>query len=110
MQDLQTKSSKIADTVASLKGVPTREELLDLLTHEIVEVTFDKLNGEERIMTCTLRESYLPPANKDEKLSQTRIRNLEEQVIVVWDIRVNGWRSFRYDKLKKVIQITPLGG
>ncbi len=31
MQDSQTKSLKVADTVAALKGIPTREELMELL-------------------------------------------------------------------------------
>jgi len=106
MQDSQTESSKVADTVAALKGVPTREELLKLLEEEIVQVTFNKLSGEERKMSCTLRSSYLPEAKKDDKLSQTKVRNIEEKTIVVWDTKAEGWRSFRYDRITKVEQIT----
>lgn len=102
MQDSQTKSSKVADTVASLKGVPTRQELLDLLRDEIVSITFDKLNGDERTMKCTLIPELLPKAEKEDKLSQTRVRNLEDAVFVVWSVEANAWRSFRYDRLKKV--------
>jgi len=100
--DSQTESSKVADTVASLKGVPTRQELLDLLRDEIVSITFDKLNGDERIMRCTLIPEMLPKADKEDKLSQTRVRNLEDAVFVVWSVEANAWRSFRYDRLKKV--------
>jgi hypothetical protein len=102
--DSQTKSSTVADTVAALKGIPTREELLDLLSKETCNVTFDKLNGEERTMRCTLIPSMLPPAQRDDKLSQTKIRNLEDKVFVVWcvDIETPAWRSFRYDRVKKV--------
>jgi hypothetical protein len=104
MQDSQTKSSKVADTVAALKGIPTRQELLDLLADEIVNVTFDKLSGDERTMKCTLIPSMLPEAQRDDKLSQTKIRNLEDKVFVVWaiDIETPAWRSFRYDRVKKV--------
>ena len=104
MQDSQTKSSKVADTVAALKGVPTRQELLDLLGDEIVDVTFDKLSGDERTMKCTLIPSMLPPAQRDDKLSQTKVRNLEDKVFVVWAIDIDppAWRSFRYDRIKKV--------
>ena len=108
--DSQTKSSPVADTVAALKGIPTREALLELLSEEIVEVTFDKLNGDERTMSCTLRSNYLPEAKREDPLSQTKIRNLEEKTIVVWDINAEAWRSFRYDRVKKVTQITPLSG
>jgi hypothetical protein len=95
-------SSKVADTVAALKGVPTRQELLDLLRDEIVSITFNKLNGDERTMRCTLIPELLPKADKEDKLSQTKIRNLEDAVFVVWSVEANAWRSFRYDRLKKV--------
>jgi len=102
--DSQTKSSKVADTVANLKGIPTKEELVETLGKEIVDVTFQKLSGDERKMKCTLIPSMLPPAQRDDKLSQTKIRNLEEKTLVVWaiDIEPSAWRSFRYDRVKKV--------
>ena len=102
MQDSQTKSSKVAETVAALKGIPTREELLELLGKEVCYVTFDKLSGDERKMRCTLIPSMLPPAQRDDKLSQTKIRNLEEKVFVVWCVDRSAWRSFRYDRVTTV--------
>lgn len=97
-------SNNVQDTVAALKGIPTRQELLDLLADEIVDITFSKLNGDERTMKCTLIPSMLPTAQRDDKLSQTRVRNLEDKVFVVWavDIEPPAWRSFRYDRIKKV--------
>ena len=94
----------VQKTIADLKGVPTRQGLLDLLGDEIVNVTFDKLSGDERTMKCTLIPSMLPAAQREDKLSQTKIRNLEDKVFVVWaiDIEPNAWRSFRYDRVKKV--------
>ena len=102
--DSQTKSSKVADTVASLKGIPTKQELVEMLGKEIVDVTFQKLSGDDRTMKCTLIPSMLPPAQRDDKLSQTKIRNLEDKTLVVWaiDIEPSAWRSFRYDRVKKV--------
>jgi hypothetical protein len=97
-------SDKVKETVAALKGIPTKEELLELLSTEVVDVTFTKLSGDERTMKCSLIPSMLPPAQRDDKLSQTKIRNLEEKTIVVWavDIDPSAWRSFRYDRVKKV--------
>ena len=97
-------STKVQETVAALKGIPTREELIETLSKEIVDVTFQKLSGDERTMKCTLVPSMLPPAQRDDKLSQTKIRNLEDKTIVVWaiDIEPSAWRSFRYDRVKKV--------
>ena len=97
-------TTKVQETVAALKGIPTREELVEMLGNEIVDVTFQKLSGDERKMKCTLIPRMLPPAQRDDKLSQTKIRNLEEKTLVVWaiDIEPSAWRSFRYDRVKKV--------
>lgn len=103
--DSQTESSTNAnDAIAEIKGIPKRSELLDLLENNVVDVTFDKLSGDERTMTCTLISNILPESQRNDKLSQTKIRNLEDRVFVVWalDIDPAGWRSFRYDRVKKV--------
>lgn len=96
--DSQTVSSKVAE----LKGIPTKEDLVNLLKSNIVEITFTKLNGDERTMPCTLMEEYLPPAKKDEPITQKKIREISDAVIPVWVIDAKGFRSFRYDRVKSV--------
>jgi hypothetical protein len=113
--DSQTKSStSVSDTIAALKGIPTREELMELLRKEIVEVTFLKLDGEERKMPCTLMESLLPLATKDDPLTQKKVREVSDKVIAVWAMESNGFRSFRYDRVTKVevlgVFVAPLTG
>lgn len=88
--------------VVEIKDIPSREALLELLSRELVVVTFNKLNGDERKMTCTLIAEHLPAATRDDPLSQTKIRNLEEKNIVVWDTNAASWRSFRYDRVSNV--------
>lgn len=94
----------VSDAVASLKGIPTRQELTEMLSSQVVDVTFDKLSGDERTMKCTLMKEMLPAADREDKLSQTKIRNLDDKVFVVWAIDIDppAWRSFRYDRVKKV--------
>jgi hypothetical protein len=96
--------NKVSDAIAEMKNIPTRQGLLDLLGDEIVDITFDKLSGDERTMKCTLMPSMLPPAQREDKLSQAKIRNLEDKVFVVWAIDIDppAWRSFRYDRVKSV--------
>ena len=93
--DSQTKSSKVAETVAELKGIPTREKLVEMLTEDVYSVTFDKINGDERTMTCTLNPQHLPAATRDEPLSQTKIRNLEDRTVVDAQLNytVDTWKS-----------------
>lgn len=89
--------SDVSDTVAVLKGIPTKEELLELLRRNIVEVTFTKLDGDERVMPCTLYEGMLPPRKEG-----TKQKKENDKVISVWAIESKGFRSFRYDRVKAV--------
>ena len=78
-------------------------QLLDQLKNNVVEVTFNKLNGDKRVMTCTLIESYLPPATKNDAMSQKKVRELNTEVMSVWDVNANGWRSFRLARVTKLV-------
>jgi len=92
----------MAQTLADMKGIPTKDELVNLLKENIVEVTFTKLNGDQRIMPCTLKEEILPPAKKDEPLTQKKVREISDAVVAVWAIESNAFRSFRYDRVTSV--------
>jgi len=69
------------------------ETLKNLLKTGIVEVTFNKVNGEKRVMKCTLQETFLPEYNGD----STRKKN--DNVLSVWDVDTQDWRSFRFDSV-----------
>ena len=107
MQNTETAGTEslVNQTVANLKGIPTKQELLELLKSNVVEVTFTKLNGDERVMPCTLKEDMLPPAKKDDPLTQKKVREISDKVIAVWAIESKGFRSFRYDRVKKITVI-----
>lgn len=74
--------------------------MYDLKLHPL-EIRFKKVNGETRVMRCTLMKHLLP-------VSDTQFEQLEEQhkkpenlnTIVVWDLQANGWRSFRIDSVE----------
>lgn len=100
--DSQTVSSQVADAIATIKGIPTKEDLKLLLEHNVVVVDFTKLNGDRRAMTCTTRSDIKPPATKTDPLSQTKIREISDAVVNVWDVNAKGWRSFRYDRVNSV--------
>ena len=69
-------------------------------------VTFLKLNGDKRVMTCTLKEDILPPAKKDEPLTQKKIRAINEEVLTVWDTNANDRRAFRLDRVQNIEEST----
>ena len=100
--DSQTKSSKVANTVATLKGIPLKEDLKNLLEKNVLTIDFLKLNGDRRIMTCTLRDDMKPRATKADPMSQKAVREVSDAVVSVWDVNARGWRSFRYDRVNAV--------
>ena len=77
-----------------------REKLVDLLLENILTVTFEKVNGEERVMKCTLIRDYLPGDIDISKMKEELTPTVKKPHQSVWDIDAGGWRSFRWDKLK----------
>jgi hypothetical protein len=94
--------SLVSETIANLKGIPTKADLKKLLEQNVIVVDFTKLDGDKRIMTCTLREDMKPRATKVDPMSQKKIREISDAVVSVWDVNAQGWRSFRYDRINSV--------
>ncbi len=77
-----------------------RDVLVDGLKNNLMTVKFVKLNGDERVMNCTLHESILP--EKPISGYPSTIKKKEnKEVLSVWDIDKSGWRSFRLDSIKE---------
>ena len=77
----------------------TRDGIISILKFDVVEVTFTKADGSERLMKCTLQKSIVPAATKTDPLSQKKVREVNEQVLPVWDIDKSAWRSFRVENV-----------
>jgi len=88
--------------ITFLMTIPTKQSLLTFLRHNELIVTFNKINGDERVMNCTLDKTRLPE-EVVEKLTEER----EGDTLVVWDTNQQAWRSFRYANVTKV---TTTGG
>lgn len=76
-----------------------RDTIVAALKEGVCVVNFTKQSGEDRVMQCTLKEDLLPPAEKTDPLSQKKVRSVTEEVVVVWDVEKEGWRSFRLDSV-----------
>ena len=94
--------SLVSETVANLKGIPTKTDLKSLLEENVVTVDFTKINGDKRVMTCTLRNDMKPAATKADPMSQKAVREVSDAVISVWDLNARGWRSFRYERVNAI--------
>ena len=82
-----------------------RDELEQKLRTQIMEVTFNKINGDQRVMSCTLSPLVLPPATKKDPMTQEKIRKINEEVMSVWDTNAEGFRSFRMANITEVKRI-----
>ena len=88
---------KLKEFVAEKKGIPTEEDLNTMLKETVLVVTFNKLDGAERVMTCTKSFDIIPEEHKPKTDKTPPAGN-----VTVWDINANGWRSFKYERVTKV--------
>lgn len=76
-----------------------RDTILKDLREHVIEVHFQKVNGEERVMRCTLRRDLLPPQKEEDVKEEKKFHSENTDVIAAWDVQKGGWRSFRVDSV-----------
>jgi hypothetical protein len=69
--------------------------LRGLLHKGTYDITFTKINGETRIMPCTLESSKLPPVVVKENATAQVEKVVKPDSLCVWCIDKQEWRSFR---------------
>ena len=85
-----------------------RDWVRSLLQKDEVIVTFVKADGTDREMRCTLQPEKLPPTPVttgpvDGIVKESKERKKpDEHSLRVFDLDKSEWRSFRFDRLKKV--------
>ena len=87
-----------------------RSWVRQLLAREEVTVEFVKSDGTMRTMRCTLDPDRFSAPNTVINVTtdlygrprSSRKQSDEVGVQTVWDLDANQWRSFRYDRLKKI--------
>ena len=118
------------EVVRLLKGVPgtqyqegddqvkeqIRSWVRGLLSNSEINVTFTKADGTDRDMLCTLDHSRIPvsvakpvnlttgtaPVDGIVRESKKPRKEPDPHSIRVFDVEKQEWRSFRFDRLKKV--------
>ena len=91
------KFTTAADFVAEQKGIPVQASLIEQLRQDVLDIRFKKLDGDERVMTCTKSFEIIPKEHhpKSDKPGK-------EGTITVWVPEAKGWRSFRYERVIEV--------
>ena len=72
-----------------------KQDIQSLLHKHILSIDFLKRDGSLRNMTCTLREDVIKPYVK----TTERVKKPNEEVVSVWDIQKDEFRSFKLDSL-----------
>jgi hypothetical protein len=85
-----------------MKENPTHSQILEMLHQTDCEVTFKKVDGELRVMLCTLRSEALPVKSLSEN---KRSRESNTNVISVWSLDRREWRSFRVNNVVSIVPI-----
>jgi len=77
------------------------EEMREKLRSGSHQVVFTKVDGTERKMTCTLDESFIPQAfwPKSEGEKRRKTAATPANLLQVFDIENQGWRSFRFENV-----------
>ena len=71
------------------------EKLQAMLEQHVVEIKFKKIDGNDRTMICSRKKEFLSKQiNKTENKKQKN-----ENVLAVWDLEKEAFRSFRLDSL-----------
>ena len=83
-----------------------RETILKELRTHVMEVTFTKVNGDNRVMCCSLRADLLPPTYIEEQTKEKLFHKENPDVIAAWDVQKGGWRSFRVDSVTYVQDVS----
>jgi len=82
----------------------SREDVVELLQNDVATVTFTKVDGTERAMSCTLLQEVLsqraPSVVSDKPKAPSKTPN--PNTVAVFDMKADGWRSFRLESLKSI--------
>lgn len=76
-------------------------KITKMLKENVISVVFEKKDGTERTMACTLLDSVIPETAKPKEPSKESPPNL----VKAFDVEAEGWRSFRVDSVKSISKV-----
>jgi hypothetical protein len=79
-------------------GEIERNWLKSILREQNMTIEFEKKDGSLRKMICTLSENKIPV----EKAPKNTGKAKTDEVLAVFDVENDGWRSFRWDSIRKI--------
>lgn len=77
------------------------DAIVDQLRSNVLEVSFVKVDGDTRVMPCTLLTEYMPEASET-KVQKVDDYSVNKSVIRAFAIDKQAWRSFRLENVTGV--------
>ena len=90
-------NSQNGSTTAAESNTSPKDQLKEFLRNGVLDIHFIKKDGTDRVMKCTLKPELLPVQTDLEEHTTNRKENPD--VLAVWDVENEGWRSFRVDSV-----------
>ena len=82
-----------------------RRWIKDVLNTGVTTIEFVKNDGTVRVMKATLDSTYIvTPTAPAVAVAESKQREVKknDEVCKVWDAEAEAWRSFRYDRIKRI--------
>lgn len=76
----------------------SRAWLIGLLQTGPFNITFTKTDGTERVMKCSLKSDLIEQYER----KTDKQRTVNENILPVFDLEKQQWRSFRWDSIKRI--------
>ncbi len=94
-----TAKGNLGDALETLvsANVNLRDALETLVSKNRTEVTFIKKDGTERTMICTTDSNKIP--EDKQPIGESKVKE-NMDILRVYDLENEGWRSFRIDSVK----------
>ena len=77
-----------------------KQKIQEQLQNGVALVTFTKADGSLRDMKCTLQPRLLPTSLKESTINIDQ----ESDVLRVYDLETDGWRSFKISRLISIFE------
>lgn len=94
-----TAKGNLGDALETLvsTNVNLREALKALVSTNHAEIIFTKKDGTDRTMICTTETSSIP--EDKQPIGESKVKE-NTDILRVYDLENEGWRSFRVDSVK----------
>jgi hypothetical protein len=98
-EEPELSEEELVEQLTDLVDAQAKIKLRERLSEGVVQVTFTKKDGSNRVMLATLNEDLIP-ADKKPKGTGKTVAN--DNTFAVFDTEADGWRSFNFDTVTDI--------